>query len=104
MNHVIYVYLFVFTAMLAAVYLILQRFTSPQNAFVLSVAASVAFIVGLYGLREGATFDMQVQNMFVTGEFQMQADARPGDATRFRLQPGINLQSGRAWGFLNQAL
>ena len=104
MNHVIYVYLFVFTAMLAAVYLLLQRFTSRQNAFVLSVAASVAFIIGVYGLREGANFDMNFQNMFVTGEFLMQADSRPQDATRFRLQPGVTFQSGRAFGTLNQAL
>lgn len=104
MNHVIFVYLIVFTAMMATVYLIVQRYTTRPTAFLLSVAASVAFITGLYGLREGANFDMNFQNMFVTGEFQMQADSRPGDATRFRLQPGINFQSGRAFGTLNQAL
>jgi hypothetical protein len=104
MNHVIYVYLIVFTAILAAAYLLMQRFVSQPMAFALSVAAAVALMIGLYGLREGANFDMQFQNMNFTGEFQMQADSRPNDATRFRLQPGVQIQSGRTWGFLNQAL
>jgi hypothetical protein len=104
MNHVIFVYLFVFTAALVAFYMILQRYASRPIAFVAASALSVAFIWALYGFQEGANFDMNFQNMFVSGEFQMQADARPQDATRFRLQPGINFQSGRVTGSLIQAL
>jgi len=104
MNRVIFVYLFVFTAALIAFYIILQRYASRPTAFVLATAFSVTFIWALYGFQEGANFDMNFQNLLMTGEFVVQAEQRPQDATRIRLQPGLTLQSGRASGTLNQAL
>ena len=104
MHHVIFVYLFVFTAVIAAAYLVLQKYASRATAFALSVAIAVAFVWGLYGIQEGANFDMNFQNLLMTGEFVVQADARPLDATRIRLQPGLTVQSGRASGTLYQAL
>jgi len=82
----------------------MQKFTNRAAAFVAATAAAMAIIWALYGIQEGAVFDLYPQNMLVTGEFVMQADSRPQDATRFRLQPGINLQSGRISGTINQAL
>jgi hypothetical protein len=82
----------------------MQKFTNRAVAFVMATAAAMAIIWALYGIQEGAVFDLYPQNMLVTGEFVMQTDTRPQDATRFRLQPGINLQSGRVSGTIIQAL
>lgn len=100
----IFVYLFVFSAMLAALYLAVQRFASRPIAFAIAAALSVLFIWVVYGFQEGANFDMNFQNLLMTGEFVVQAEQRPQDATRIRLQPGLTMQSGRASGIVNQAL